>query len=127
VVLVVNLQPSQAKLLAYQGDPFDFTIVLRSDGVEVDATDWEWRATIEAGPMGRIDFEIEAEPHGARLWLRGDVTARLPRKDLAFDVTTRQPEAGEGVTVLHGRIQTQARVTEPLRGGVDDLLVPTPS
>lgn len=123
---LVNLQPVSARLLAYQADPFDFHLRLTIDGAPVDVSGWEWRATIEAGRV-RIDFEWRTEDDGTgvRLWLRGEDTARLPLgREWPFDVTTRQLEAGEGVTVLRGTIKVAPRFTDPLRSDPD--LVATP-
>lgn len=115
---VVDLQPRTATLLAYRGDPFDFHLRLTdADGQPVDVTGWDWRATVITGTR-RIDFEWAAEGDGVRLWMRGDDTARLPaneRRGFPYDVTTRQPDAGEGRTVLRGRMMVAQRVTDPLR------------
>lgn len=121
-VAVVDQWPAQATLQAVQGDPFSFRLQLRdADENLIDVSSWAWRATVSTGPL-RLDFETEADDTGVRLWLRGDDTARLRAgKRWPFDVTCRQPSAGEGVTVLAGYVSIKQRVTDPLRNYPDEV------
>lgn len=116
----VDAWPARAVLRAVQGDPFAFRLVLRDpDGDVIDVALWEWRATVSTGTL-RLDFETLADEGGVRLWLRGDDTARISTlRPWPFDVTTRQPTAGEGVVVLAGEMSVKARVTDPLRHDPD--------
>jgi len=120
---VVDAWPVQATLRAVAGDPFSFRVQLRGDDGElVDVQLWEWAATVATGRL-RLDFEAAADEGGVRFWLRGDDTARIPAgKPWPFDVTGRQPTAGEGVTVVAGDMHVRQRVTAPLRHDPD--LVP---
>lgn len=119
----VSLVPDEALLLMYSGDPFDFAVQLSIDGAPADVSQWTWRASIETG-RGRLDFEWEPEPDGVRLWLRGEETGRLAIDTaLPFDVTGRDPDAGEGRTVLRGHVKVTARVTEPFRVGAEPVPV----
>lgn len=115
---VVDLLPQRARLLAYAGDPFSFRIeVVDEDGdPSVDVSGWEWRATVTTGNQ-RLDFECEGDETGVDVWMRGEDTARLPTsgREFPFDVTGRQPAAGEGTTVLRGEMTATRRVTIPLR------------
>lgn len=120
---VVDAWPLEATLRAVQGDPFSFRLQVRDDAGElVDVSLWSWAATVTTGRL-RLDFASAADDTGVRLWLRGDDTARLTTtKPSPFDVTCRQPSAGEGVTVLAGQMWVKSRVTAPLRS--DPELVP---
>ncbi len=113
---VVDAWPVQATLRAVQGDPFSFRVQLRDpDGEVADVSLWQWAATVTTGRL-RIDFEWAADETGVRFWLRGDDTARLTTsRASSFDVTTRQPTAGEGVVVVAGQMWVKSRVTAPLR------------
>ena len=106
----------EATLRAVQGDPFSFRVqLLDSDGEPVDVSLWKWAATVTTGRL-RLDFEWSADAEGARLWLRGDDTARLPAgRSYPYDVACRQDAAGEGVMVLAGQMAVKTRVTDPLR------------
>ena len=116
---VVDAWPVEATLRAVVGDPFAFRLVLRDiGGGPVNVSLWEWRGTVTTGPI-RLDFESSANDTGVRLWLRGDQTARLGRGEWPFDVTCRQPTAGEGLTVLGGTVAIKARVTDPIRHDPD--------
>ena len=117
---VVDAWPVEATLRPVAGDPFSFRVVLLGDdGQPVDVSTWLWAATVTTGSL-RLDFEWAADDTGARLWLRGDATARLPTgRPLAFDVAVRQPAAGEGVMVLAGQMMVKARVTDQLRDDPD--------
>lgn len=119
-VAVVSAWPMEATLRAVAGDPFSFRIVLRDEaGDVVDVSLWEWRATVTTGRV-RLDFETSADEGGVRLWMRGDDTARLGTgKWWPYDVACRQHEAGEGLTVLRGRMELKPRVTDPLRHDPD--------
>ena len=123
---VVDAWPVSATLRAVAGDPFSFCLQLRdTDGELVDVSLWEWAATVTTGRL-RLDFVWSADQEGVRFWLRGDDTARLSTgRPWPFDVTCRQPTAGEGVTVLAGilaEMTLKPRVTAPLRSQPD--LVP---
>lgn len=120
---VVDAWPVLATLRAVQGDPFSFRVQLRDpDGELADVSVWSWAATVTTGRL-RLDFAWAADDEGVRFWLRGDDTARLPTtKPSPFDVTCRQPSAGEGVTVLALQMWVKSRVTAPLRSDPD--LVP---
>lgn len=128
---VVDARPIRARLLAVSGDPFTFRLVLRdADGDPVDVSLWDWAGAVTTGQI-TIDFEWRADDTGVWLGLRGDETVRLPvGRDWPFDVSCRQPAAGEGVTVLSGEMSTSRRVTAPLRDdpdarpGREDDLVP---
>lgn len=115
----VDLTPAQASLLAYQGDPFDFRIVLTVDGRPADVSRWTWLAWIQVDPATVVPFLWDPEPDGVRLYLRGEDTFRLPDSWSRFDVTGRDPDAGEGRTVLRGDIIAYQRVTPPLRAGAE--------
>jgi hypothetical protein len=117
---VVDAWPQEATLRAVAGDLFGFRVVLLdADDQPVDVSTWLWAATVTTGSL-RLDFEWAADDQGVRLWLRGDETARLPTgRPLAFDVSTRQPAAGEGVMVLAGQMMVKARVTDQLRDDPD--------
>lgn len=128
---LIDAWPARATLRAVRGDPFAFRLVLRdADGDPIDVSLWEWRATVSTGAL-RLDFETLADDTGVRIWMRGDDTARLSTlRAWPFDVTCRQPSAGEGVVVLMGEMQTKARITDPLRHDPDaaprdEELVPT--
>jgi hypothetical protein len=120
---VVDAWPEQATLRAVAGDPFSFRVQLRgADGELVDVSMWQWAATVTTGRL-RLDFEWAADDTGVRFWMRGDSTGRLAAgSPWPFDVTCRQPSAGEGVTVLAGQMFIKSRVTSPLRSDPD--LVP---
>lgn len=113
---VVDAWPLDATLRAVAGDPFSFRVqLLDGDGQVVDVSAWTWAATVTTGQL-RLNFEWTADAEGARLWLRGDDTARLPPgKPWPYDVACRQDAAGEGVMVLAGQMIVKARVTDPLR------------
>jgi hypothetical protein len=117
---VVDAWPREATLKAVAGDPFSFRLVLLdADGQPVDVSTWSWAATATTGTL-RLDFEWAADEGGVRLWLRGEVTARLqPGRTVAYDVAVRQPAAGEGLMVLAGQMEVKARVTDPLRSDPD--------
>lgn len=117
---VVDAWPVAATLRAVEGDPFSFRVQIRDpEGELVDVSLWEWAATVTTGFL-RLDFERAADDTGVRFWLRGDDTARLPiGKPWPFDVTGRQPSAGEGVTVVAGQMFVKSRVTAPLRSQPD--------
>ena len=130
----VDAWPAEATLRPVEGDPFAFRLVLRDiGGGPVDVSLWEWRATVTTGRI-RLDFEALADEGGVRLILRGDDTARLyaerAGRPCPYDVTCRQPSAGEGSTVLAGDMLVKPRVTDPLRHdpdaapGREDDLVP---
>jgi hypothetical protein len=112
----VDLTPATVRLLAYAGDPFDLHLVLSLDGAPVDVSQWIWAAWIAAPDGVVIPFLTESEPTGVRLYLRGQDTARLPARFSPYDVTGRDPDAGEGRTVISGDIIAFSRVTPPLRG-----------
>lgn len=117
---MVDAWPLQATLRAVSGDPFSFRLQLRDDqGDLVDVSLWAWAATVTTGKL-RLDWEWAADQTGVRFWLRGDDTARLPTgRGWPFDVTGRQPTAGEGVTIVAGQMEVRARVTAPLRNDPD--------
>jgi hypothetical protein len=121
---VVDAWPQQATLRAVAGDPFSFRVQLRdADGQPVDPMLWDWSCTVTTGHL-RLDFEWAADDQGVRLWLRGDDVARLPAgRGWPFDVTCRQPAAGEGVTILAGDMFVRPRITAPLRS--DPYAVPS--
>jgi hypothetical protein len=110
----VDLVPVAWTFRAYQGDPFDVRIVLTIAGQPVDTTSWTWAADIDSGAGALVSFECFAQPDGVQLYLRGPETARLPSRKCRFDVVGRNPDAGEGRTVLRGSIIASARVTPPL-------------
>jgi len=112
----IDARPAQATLHAVAGDPFAFRVqIIGPDGDPVDVMGWDWAATVHTGQV-RLDFSWAADSTGVRFWLLGDDTARLPPgKPWPYDVTGRQPLAGEGTTVLAGNMTAKARVTNPLR------------
>jgi hypothetical protein len=124
VAAVVDAWPVEATLRFVAGDPFSFAVqLLDGDGDPVDVSLWTWAATVTTGRL-RLDFEWSADEQAARLWLRGDDTARLPAgRALPFDVACRQQGAGEGVTVVAGTMVGKPRVTDQLR--YDPDAVPT--
>lgn len=117
---VIDSWPATATLRAVQGDPFAYRLlVLDEDDNPVDTSQWEWRSTVASSSI-RLDFEIRPDDEGVWLWLRGDDTARLGTMvPYQFDVACRQPEAGEGMTVLRGMMFIQSRTTDVLRSDPD--------
>lgn len=113
---VIDAWPLEVTLRLVRGDPFAFRLrLLDADGDPVDVSAYEWRATVTTGSLS-LDFEYAADADSVRLWLRGDDTARLSiARPWPYDVTCRQPTAGEGVTVMRGEVLVASRVTEPLR------------
>lgn len=121
----VDQTPPRVSLRAYSGDPFDLRIVLTVDGVAPpDLRGWVWSALIRADGQ-EIYFETTAETDGVTLYLRGEDTLKLSTRYASFDVTGRDPEAGEGRTILRGGILAMPRITPPLRGMVEDELART--
>ena len=108
----ISQTPPRQRFMAYQGDPFDFEIRLSVDSQPADVDGWSWAADIETGTTP-LSFECTGQPSGVALFLRGSDTARLPLRSCRFDVVGRNPEAGEGRTVLRGVILTMSRVTPP--------------
>lgn len=121
----LDLTPPKVSWRAYEGDPFDVHIVLTVDGqTPPDLSGWTWAALIKIDGQ-EIPFETTAEPNGVRLYLRGDQTMRLNHYRYAsFDVTGRDPQGGEGRTILRGGILATARITPPLRGRADLVKLP---
>jgi hypothetical protein len=109
----VDQIPPSWRFKAYQGDPFDFQLMLRLDGQPADVDGWNWAAQVNTGD-DIIDWECTPLPNGVALYLRSIDTARLPFRYVRFDVVGRNPLAGEGRTVLRGDIIAAARVTPPL-------------
>lgn len=116
---IIDRTPAEVTLKAYQGDAFDLHLVLSVDGLPVDVSQWSWLAWIRIAGGVVIPFLWEPEPSGVRLYLRGQDTARLPALYSHYDVTGRDPDAGEGRTVIAGRIIAYERVTPPLRAGAE--------
>ena len=110
----VDLTPPAWRFRAYQGDPFDFAITVLVDGQPAEVGTWTWAAHIRIG-SDMLAWECTGQPHGVALYLRGADTLRLPAHPCPFDVTGRDPLAGEGRTVLRGSILALARITPPLR------------
>jgi hypothetical protein len=115
----LELVPQWWRFRAYQGDAFDFEIVLSVGGQPADVTGWTWAAEIDTGGGTRMAWTCTPTPTGVQLYLRGSETLLLPsRRWSDFDVTGRDPAAGEGRTVLRGAIISVTRVTPPLREAV---------
>lgn len=108
----VSQAPPQRRFVAYAGDPFDFEVHLSVEGEPADVEGWSWAANIDTGTTP-LSFECTGTPSGVVLYLRGADTARLPLRSCRFDVVGRNPEAGEGRTVLRGVLLTMSRVTPP--------------
>ena len=115
----IDLRPVSVVCRGYQGDPFDWSVALQADdGSPADVESWSWQAWIDTGDGVVIPWICTPEPDGVGLYLRGQDTLRLPvTKHCAFDVTGRDPEAGEGRTIVSGHIIVAPRVTPPLVGG----------
>lgn len=112
---VIDERPLSIEWYMYQGDPQDLRLHLTiEDGSPADVAGWSWTARI--GTMPPTNFECLPEDDGVTLYLRGDETWNLVGRWWPFDVAVRNPEAGEGVTVLCGQVLAKARVTDPLRG-----------
>lgn len=113
----LDVRPPLYDWLVYQGDPLDLRIRLTVEGeLPADVIGWAWSARINTSPP--TDFECYPEDDGVTLYLRSEDSMNLiPGKwGYSFDVVGRDPLAGEGVTVLRGKITATRRVTRPLRG-----------
>jgi hypothetical protein len=111
---VVDLRPLSITWHMYQGDPQELRVHLvhQDDGTPADVAGWSWSARIATIPP--TPFECFGEDDGVTLYLRGAGTYNLGGRWWPFDVACRNPDAGEGVTVLRGQVLATARVTEPL-------------
>jgi hypothetical protein len=123
----IDQLPASVICRGYQGDPFDWGLdLILEDGTPGDLDGWTWQGWIEAGDGVVIPWICTPDPHGVSLYLRGQDTLRLPSSYCPFDVTGRDPEAGEGHTVVRGSILCQERVTPPLRGWSPGTVAPHP-
>lgn len=112
---VIDVRPLEVVWLMYEGDPQDLRIHLTlDDGSPADVIGWVWAANIGTTPPQ--PFECYPEDDGVTLYLRGADMTGLGRSWLPFDVTGRDPDAGEGRTVLRGQVRVTARVTPMLSG-----------
>lgn len=114
---VIDVRPLEVTLLLYEGDPFSLVLhLVLEDGSPADVDGWAWAANIGSRPP--VPFECYGEPNGVMLYLRGADMAGLAALGLLpFDVTGRNPDAGEGQSVLRGQVRVTARVT-PAQIGV---------
>jgi hypothetical protein len=121
----VDHTPLQVVCRGYQGDPFDWGIVLTlEDGTPADLADWTWQAWIDLGQGLVVPWICTPEAHGVALYLRGQDTIRVPNRYCPFDVTGRDPEAGEGRTVAAGYLTCAPRITPPLRAHQEVSVAP---
>jgi hypothetical protein len=111
----VDLRPEAMAWLIYEGDPSGLAIHLElADGSPADVTGWEWRAWVGTSPP--TPMECYGETDGVTVYLPGRDSRGLSGRVWRFDVTGREPSAGEGVTVLRGELTATRRVTDPLGG-----------
>jgi hypothetical protein len=122
----VDQVPLQVVCNGYQGDPFSWALDLTVDGHPADMDGWTWQAWIEVAAGLIVPWICTPEAHGVALYLRGADTLRLPAGYCPFDVTGRDPAAGEGWTVARGQIFCLERVTPPLRGMAPGAVEPHP-
>jgi hypothetical protein len=109
---VLNVRPAACEWLTYEGTPASLRVRLRlPEGSPVDVTDWSWQAWVGTGPPTVI--ECFGEEDGVTLYLRGSESLGLPGREWRFDVYGRDPAAGEGYTVLEGKLVVRSRVTVP--------------
>jgi hypothetical protein len=123
---VVDHTPHYGECKGYQGDPFDWALAVTGpDGAPADLDGWTWQAWIDTG-NAVIPWICTATPDGVELYLRGQDTMRLPDRYCPFDVTGRDPAAGEGYTIAAGYIRCGQRITPPLRGMAPGAVEPHP-
>lgn len=115
---VVDLRPQEVTWYMYQGDPQNLRVhLVDEDGSPLDVVGWAWAGNIGSRPP--LPFECLPEDDGVTLYLRGADMTQLPVSVWhEFDVTGRDPEAGEGYTVIRGQVQVTARITPMLVGMV---------
>lgn len=114
----VDLRPEEVDLLIYEGDPSGFAFTLElADGSPADVEGWEWRAWIGTTPP--TPFDCYGDPHGVTIYLRGQASRGLWGRAWRYDVTGREPAAGEGVTIARGTLTATRRITDPLGGLVE--------
>jgi hypothetical protein len=123
---VIDLRPTPVLCRGYQGDPFDWSIDLTVNGQPADLDGWSWEAWIDLDGGLVVPWICTPEPHGVALYLRGADTARLPASYCPFDVTGRDPDAGEGRTFVRGSILCGERITPPLRAHASLGVTPHP-
>jgi hypothetical protein len=114
----IDVRPVEVTWRIYQGDPQDLRVhLLLPDGSPAEVGGWAWSAWIGTTP--RTAFECYPEDDGVTLYLRGEETYGLIGRQWPFDVTCRDPAAGEGRTVVRGTIMATPRVTEAQRASVE--------
>lgn len=117
VATLIDVRPPEVTWYMYEGDPQDLRIHLRMpDGSPADVRGWAWSANIGTKPP--LPFECHPEDDGVTLYLRGSDMTQLGHRWAPFDVTGRDPAAGEGRTVLRGAVNVTARVTPMLTEAV---------
>lgn len=113
----IDQRPEEATWRVYAGDPVNLRVhVVKADGSPAPVEGWVWAAW--AGTSPPTPFECYAEDDGVTLYLRGSDSDLLVGAWWPFDVTGRDPAAGEGTTVLRGQVCASPRVTPALRGAV---------
>jgi hypothetical protein len=109
----VDERPESVTWEIYEGDPQSLRVrLVLDDGSPADVAGWAWRAWAATTPP--TPFECNGEDDGVTLSIRGADTYPLVGRRWRFDVTCRNPVAGEGVTVLQGHVLATRRVTQPL-------------
>jgi hypothetical protein len=110
-----DVRPQYVRWRIYAGDPAELRLHLTMpDGSPADVDGWAWAGAVGTSPP--TAFECYPEPDGLVAYLRGEDTTDLVDQYWPFDITGRDPAAGEGRTVLRGHVNATPRVTRPLAG-----------
>jgi hypothetical protein len=110
----IDSRPQAVQIACYGGDPFDLTIRLRLGGSPADVAGWEWAARAEYGGAV-IDLSTVGLPDGVQVTMPGADTASIAAvgRFWRFEVTGRDPAAGEARTLVEGWVMATARLAVP--------------
>jgi hypothetical protein len=109
----VDVRPLLVTLRLYEGNPTSVRVFVdMPDGSPADVADWVWAAWISTTPP--TPFECFSHDDGVTIYLRGEDSMGLPGQWWRFDVSGRDPGAGESQAVVRGELAVTPRVTQRL-------------